>query len=275
MSEKSESYKTELRPLLDAVLAGNEQATLESYLLKNSNLPGPRANLELVSAFAELVAEIVILPNPPVERLENLLDGCADISLQTAPVNHPREILPAAAVRSYGKVAVARPDWWTDEIAKLRKAAANPRWRTREMVAAALQDMLESDWPRNMAEIKEWLATSKLLLCRAAVAAVAEPRLLLTVSRARNALEIQKQAIARLADWPVEQRKEEEFKILRQALGYTLSVVVAALPEEGFVLLERLAALPDKDVRWVVRENLKKNRLSKWPDKLAQVQKLV
>ena len=27
----------------------------------------------------------------------------------------------------------------------------------------------------------------------------------------------------------------------------------------------------DPDIHWIIRENLKKNRLSKWPDRLAQV----
>jgi hypothetical protein len=65
-------------------------------------------------------------------------------------------------------------------------------------------------------------------------------------------------------------RKTDDFKALRRALGYTLSVVVRALPNPGFAWLRELAASSDPDVRWIVRENLKKNRLVKnYPQEVA------
>jgi hypothetical protein len=51
--------------------------------------------------------------------------------------------------------------------------------------------------------------------------------------------------------------------VLRQALGYCWSVAIAASPDEGFRLFERWATIEDADVRWVVRENLKKKRLAR------------
>ncbi|MCY1247415.1 hypothetical protein D9M72_607440 [compost metagenome] len=51
--------------------------------------------------------------------------------------------------------------------------------------------------------------------------------------------------------------------MLRQGLGYCWSVAIAASPAEGFRRLERWAASDDKDVRWIVRENLKKARLAR------------
>jgi hypothetical protein len=40
-------------------------------------------------------------------------------------------------------------------------------------------------------------------------------------------------------------------------------VVVVALPEEGKPIFEKWLGSPSKDVRWVMKENLKKNRLIK------------
>jgi hypothetical protein len=132
---------TELRELLRQALASGDLEPLENFLASHSNLPGPRMNLKVVEGFSVIVGELVRLPGPafPVERLEALLDGWAALDLAAAPVNHPREILPACAVRVYGQVAVVRPDWWEDEAAKLRRAATSPRWRTREIVAMSLQ----------------------------------------------------------------------------------------------------------------------------------------
>ena len=35
------------------------------------------------------------------------------------------------------------------------------------------------------------------------------------------------------------------------------------VPDEGFTLLKSLANTEDKDIRWIIKENLKKNRLTK------------
>ena len=51
---------------------------------------------------------------------------------------------------------------------------------------------------------------------------------------------------------------------------------MAALPADGFGRLERWAAVDDPDVRWLVRENLKKSRLARaGPDRLARLRRLV
>ena len=57
--------------------------------------------------------------------------------------------------------------------------------------------------------------------------------------------------------------KDESFKVLRQAMGYCWSVVVAALPEVGKPEMEKWLDSQNKDIHWMIRENLKKNRLIK------------
>lgn len=265
------SYLDDLRPLLAHALVGGDATPLAQYLAEWSGLPGARMNLALVGAFADAVGEIVTQPHPPVERLEALLDGWAALPLEAAPVNDAREIWPGAAVLAYGQVAVRRPDWWGDEIGKLHRAAADARWRVRELVATAVQRMLAADWPRTVAALQTWLTEADPLVIRAAAAAVAEPPLLRDAARGAGALAIQADAVAWLARVPAEERRGEAMRTLRQALGYTVSVAVAAAPDAGFALLEQLAASPDPDIQWVVRENLKKARLGRWPDRVATV----
>ncbi len=55
----------------------------------------------------------------------------------------------------------------------------------------------------------------------------------------------------------------DAFKTLRQGLAYCWSVAVVALPDAGKPLMEKWLASPDPDIRWIMRENLKKNRLVK------------
>lgn len=65
-------------------------------------------------------------------------------------------------------------------------------------------------------------------------------------------------------------------RTLRQALAYGWSVAVAALPAEGKATFERWLDSSDPDVRWLLRENLRKQRLkqmdSDWVERsLAQL----
>ncbi len=96
---------------------------------------------------------------------------------------------------------------------------------------------------------------------RAAAAALAEPRLLKDRIAARKVLRIFDRITNHIsrADDP----QEQSFKVLRQAMGYCWSVAVAAATNEGEPMMEKWIACSNADVRWIMRENLKKNRLVK------------
>jgi hypothetical protein len=266
----------ELPRLLDNALQSGIGARLEHYLTSHSGLPGPRMNLALANAFAGQIAALVCTDQPPVEAVESLLDGWAAMNTHEANTSDPRVILPCSAVLSYGYVGAARPDWWDDEIAKLHRAASDSRWRVREMVAAALQQMLAADWSRTLIRLYRWLADSPTpLIARAAAAAVAEPALLTDVDRGTDAVAIQEAAVTLLEELSSETRRSEDGRTLRKALGFTISVSTAAAPEAGFALLRRFAASTDPDLHWIVRENVKKSRLKHWPDQLAALSALL
>ena len=59
------------------------------------------------------------------------------------------------------------------------------------------------------------------------------------------------------------ERKSEELRRLSQELGYCWSVAVGALPEVGRGRMERWLRSSDPDVRWIMRENLRKKRLAR------------
>src|SRR5918995_4406007 len=118
-----------LNALLQSALASGDDRELRTALAAGSGLPGPRLNLRLVDELAGAVGDVVRRADPPVERLAGLLDGWARLSVDEAPGDRPEVILPCAAVAAYGEVAAARPDWWDDEMAKLRRAARDRRPR--------------------------------------------------------------------------------------------------------------------------------------------------
>jgi hypothetical protein len=77
----------------------------------------------------------------------------------------------------------------------------------------------------------------------------------------KRVLEVLDQVTASIAD--VEDRRSDEFKALRKGLGYCWSVAVAAAPEEGKKMMERWFSSDDKDVLWLMKENLRKKRLAR------------
>ncbi len=89
------------------------------------------------------------------------------------------------------------------------------------------------------------------------------------------ALQIQCVILERLHATLVTERKREDFRLLRQASGYTVSVVTAAAPERGFALMRECATWRDPDINWILRENLKKKRLAKFVEYTTGLQQLL
>jgi hypothetical protein len=220
----------------------------EPFLLKESGLPGPRGNIELAQAVAD-------------EGTRELFERFLQCTADRAPVNSPYEFLAFCGVVGLGRLVAQGETQWLPII---RQHASDVRWRMREGVAMALQRVGDADMDLLLKEMKLW-AKGNLLEQRAAAAALCEPRLLTKPAQVKSVLRILDQitgAVARAKD-----RKTSEFDALRKGLGYCWSVAVAALPAAGEPLMEKWFASTDKDVQWIMRENLKKNRLARADNK--------
>jgi len=215
-----------------------------AYLMEESGLPGPRGNLELAHAVAQEDAL----------RLESYLGA----AFQDAPENTPQVFLVFCGVLGLG-VRLARGE--SAALPRLRAFASDPRWRVREAVATALQLWGDSDLAGLVAAMVEW-SGGGYYEQRAAVAALCEPRLLKDPQTpfAVNALLDLLDRVTAGLEQPGD-RRADDFQALRKTLGYGWSVALAASLIAGKPRLERWIASPNPDVRWVVRENFKKNRL--------------
>ncbi len=111
-----------------------------------------------------------------------------------------------------------------------------------------------------LAEMQKW-AGGNWLEKRAAAAAICEPALLREKARAEQALQMLDDVTASIL--AARRRGGPEFEAFRRGLGYCWSVAVAALPPEGKKAMEKWLGSEHKDVRWIMRENLKKNRLTR------------
>jgi len=212
-----------------------------AYLREHSGLPGPRGNLELMQTAVDVGDETRF------RRWIALGSG-------TEPTD---EFLAACGVVGLGRlVAEGR----ADVMPELRVHASDGRWRVREGAAMALQRVGDAD-PGTLLEIaREW-AEGGAYVQRAAIAAIAEPRLIRDPEVGRIAVDVVDRVTTLLTE--MDERRSDEFRVLRQALGYCWSVVTAASPAHGKALMELWAGSTDRDVRWILRENLKKTRLAR------------
>jgi hypothetical protein len=228
---KTEDYRQTLRTLNDWV----------PFLMKNSGLPGPRGNLELAYAAADTGSQ---------KQFEHFL------SFDQAKENTPEVFVLFCGVIGIGKLAASQPDLFH----RVREYASDSRWRIREAVPTGLQLTGDQDMDLLIREMKTW-SKGNWYEKRATAATLAEPRLLKQAKHAKQALQILDKITTSMET--DDKSKDESYKVLRQGMGYCWSVAVAALPEAGKPIMEKWLASQDKDIRWVMKENLKKNRLVK------------
>jgi hypothetical protein len=216
----------------------------EPYLLAESGLPGPRGNLELMQVVADLGDE---------SRFRRYLE----FGPEQAPTNDPHEFLAVCGVVGLGRLLA---EGRSDLLPEIRRYASDPRWRMREGVAMALQRFGDRDVEALLDAVESWAAGTPLEQ-RAAAAALCEPRLLSEEAHVRRVLALLDRITGSILDQA--DRRSEAFKALRKGLGYCWSVAAVALPGEGLPLMERWLACDDKDIRWIMKQNLGKKRLER------------
>jgi hypothetical protein len=259
-----------LSSLVEKALAGN-QRPLEFYLREQSRLPGSRANLELVSDVSDLLAVVVSEQPGEVRMLLNYLV----MDAKTVTRNTPDEFIALCGVVAFGACAAVRSEWRGEVFALLGDFACSAAWRVREGVAIAFQHLLLVAEEESIEYLVELATKGNCFQQRASIAAIAEPSLLHTPVIVDAALTIQQLVLERLHAVPIDERKHDDVRALRQALGYTVSVVAAAAPEKGFALMHECAGWGDADINWVLRENLKKKRLAKYVEHTETMSKLL
>ena len=220
-------------------------ADIEAFLLKESRLPGARGNLELAQAFA-------------LEAPQDLIVTYAGRTEADAPGNTPQGFVAFCGVLGLGRLAAEGDQAALDQLT-LR--ASDRRWRIREAAAMALQMVGRSDSNRLRRAVIH-LALGDRYQQRAAVAALCEPDLLGDPELAGYALDVLDTLTAGLAG--ADDRRSPGWQALRKTLGYGWSVLIVAAPAEGRRRFSAWLDRPDPDVRWLLRENLRKARLARF-----------
>jgi hypothetical protein len=228
------------------------------YLLANSGLPGPRSNLNLLYSFAK---------DATPDEVKACLSYCNN-DLK----NSPEEFVAVCGIVGY---CVLNTHDIQHVMHFLRPYASHKSWRIREAVAMGIQEISENNMDTVLAGLFPWLDGNELEK-RALVAALCEPKLL--KSRIHNLRILEFLTKLTLEFNPIQGRLSDRQDTLRKTLGYGWSVLIVSIPEEGKKALEKMASLGGKHIRWIVRENLKKNRLrnmdSAWVEKMNRMESL-
>lgn len=212
------------------------------YLLQNSNLPGPRGNLELLYDFSG---------NANTEIVRKCLEY-----IKTDTSNSPEEFVGMCGILGYVQINKTRNK---AVLAFLRNYASHNSWRIREAVAMGIQEISMKNIEKTLENIEPWIE-GNFLEQRAVVAGLCEPKLLNNEINNINILEILGRITRNISH---DNKLSDQGVSLRKALGYGWSVVIVSTPEIGKKHFEKLFHLPGKHVNWVIKENLKKNRLIK------------
>jgi hypothetical protein len=222
--------------------------------------------LELADALIDVASR---MPKDTSSSWWRLSKQFCDFTPDLAPTNNPKEFVAFCGVRLLGAIGSSSFSESEKVITRLREYAHDPRWRVREAVAMSIQALTEKE-SGILKKLEAWVTDEDWLGMRGVAAGVAEPRLMKKQGVPEQALQLHKRIIARVIK--TDDRGSEEFKVLKKTLGYSLSVVVCGAPAEGFEYLRELAGSKNKDVVWIVRENLKKNRLtSRFPEEVESV----
>jgi hypothetical protein len=219
-----------------AALDERSRSRWPAFLSDHSGLPGPRGNLELIAAVADVGDRALF--DELIETGDEYLVCCGVVGLGA--------LLPADATIE----------------GRLRDHARDERWRVREATAMALQRLGDLDLLRLSGIVEAWVEDPDPLVQRAAAAAICEPRLLGTPAAAAVAVHVCRRATDLLALRAADTRRDPHVRTLRQALGYCWSVAVAANSVPGLSAFRDLDTT-DPDIAWIVRSNLTKKRLAR------------
>lgn len=254
----TDELRREVRPFVEDLISGGKIRTLANYLTVNSNLPGNQPNQRLASVLAE---EVAAHAEEKGVQLWGALTSWAEMTPEQAPTGSPREYLPYCGAVCIGALAASAEKWRLTALDRLQGLARDPRVHVREGVIDGLRHILKSDFLLAADEFVAWIESGNPYEMRAVGEAIAEPLLLIDETNAAAAMALHRALIDSYAQIPVAWRGGEEYGALRETLSHSLSVAVAALPDQGFDDMQRWAALGDPDLDWLLVQNLTRSRL--------------
>lgn len=213
------------------------------YLKNHLKLPGKRANLELLYKFSREASD--------QEIQECLTYKDRDIN------NTPEEFILMCGVLA----TCMNQEWPVKETLELVSEYANSdSWRVRETVAMGIQELVTKDAKAVIDILDQWVTKNEKYK-RCIIAGLCEPKNLKDTYLLDKTFTYLSNFTQVFIDGP--SKLTEDQKILRKALAYGWSVAMVEDIEKGKKLFEAFVDEDNKHIKWILKINLKKNRLIK------------
>ncbi|MHC5228778.1 hypothetical protein ACYSNW_10910 [Enterococcus sp. LJL99] len=241
------------------LLEENNFNGLTNYLVENSNLPGRRVNLSLISTVADFFASNSTVYKSWYRILENWFDTKVD-------GNSSETILVLTALESFGATYIHSEEIEQKAIEKKLIASLNDnRWRVREIVTESYKRIGLSSYTK-LINLFEWILSNKPtpLEIRGILATVAHPELLVSKEQLNFSQKILAQSFNYYISFDASRFTKEDKVVLKKGLAFAPSVIVSKNPTVGFPFFERLIRENGKEIHTIIKENLKKKRLEKF-----------
>jgi hypothetical protein len=219
-------------------------AELLSVLEKDSKLPGSAANLSLLKQFIkEATPEQVALCLGALDK-------------------NPEPNSPETFIAACGVAASANAETF-------RRAANSSNWRIREAAVLGLQNLGLKDLDALYSVFDSW-ENANLLEKRCIAASLCEPAIVKTEEIAERVLGILNEYMEIIE--MQKNVKSEEYRVFKKAMGYCISVAMVANPEKGKEFFEGWMRSPSLEIRWILNDNLKHDRLRKMDPEWVEAQ---
>jgi hypothetical protein len=236
---------------LDQALAGNPRP-LYSELARLSGLPGPRANMGVLDAFADECAL-------RGERADGLLIALAKLDADHAPGATPLEFLPMCGVAGLGARASldarARPQL----LSVLHESAEDFRFRVREVVPTALARVGAATGDELVPLMQEW--TNGFFHAAAVLRALSSPEWSVKLTKAAPVIARMDEAFALATDAPRATQRYPGWKALVDALAIAPGKLAGRFGVAVFDMLVRWSTVKEPALREVIEKNLQDPRL--------------
>jgi len=260
LSIRERESSEELGRLWRRFLTYHQAEILTDYLSKHSGLPGPRGNITLAIEVSRLIAADWISE----ERFLHLL--------VEDWVSSGDEYLMFTAHMALGYVLSISPaeELWALPI--LYEGNFNKRWRAREGVTFALEELLARRRGFALALIDKWCVDSNPIVIRNAIVALAHP---CQIRESVEQLDVLKKFNRIGMELVASLDKTPDLKMLAKSLGFTLSIVAEA-DESYLKQLEEWIVADVKPWSSIVKVNLGKARIAKkYPECVASLRRLI
>ena len=236
---------------LDGAIAGDPRP-LYSELARLSGLPGPRANMGVLEAFADACAL-------RGERADGLLIALAKLDADHAPGATPLEFLPMCGVAGLGARASLDKKARAQLLSVLHESAEDFRFRVREVVPTALARVGAATGDELVPMLEEW--TNGFFHAAAALRALASPEWSVTLTKAAPVIARMDEAFRLADDAPRATQRYPGWKALIDVLAFAPGKLASRFGVAVFDMLVRWSTVKEPILRDVIEKNLQDPRL--------------